>query len=114
MTGAISATAPTPCAIGNVGTPDRAKRQQIVKGQTGVRGSHQHQRRYDHAWFGVSNNREYLVVVNVLECMRQREYGDRGNGQADDDTQTLQSGSAAMGLLQHNGLQGAHQSGQQY
>ena len=57
---------------------------------------------------------EYFVVVDVLERMRQRENGCRSDGNADDDTQALQPGAAAGGVLQHNDLQSVHPIGQQY
>ncbi len=97
--------------VGNVGPPDRAQRQQVVQSQTGVGNGHQHQGHDNDAGTGTSHDREHLVVVDVLERMRQREDGCRRDGEADDHTQPLQSGVAAGCLLQHNGLQGVHPSG---
>src|SRR5690242_3324680 len=65
--------------VRNVGSPDRAERQQVIKRDAAVGGGHQRRGQRNETEVCMPDDLQYLVMIDVPEHVRQGVDRDRFN-----------------------------------
>jgi hypothetical protein len=90
------------------GATNRAQRQQVIERQADV-GSDDQRRGYpDQRHIGVPNDFEYLVDIDALERMRQREDRSGRDGNADNHAKPFQAEAVVGRFRRRNHLRRVH------